>query len=108
MLSSTPILDHYNPEKPVKLSVDASAFAIGAVLTHVYSDKVEKSIAYASRVLSKTECQYPQIEREGLAIIFGIQKFYDYLYARKITLVTDHKPLYHILGKKKGYTDIRS
>lgn len=103
MVSSTPILDHYDPEKPVKLCVDASAFAVGAVLTHVYADKVDKAITYASRVLSKMECQYPQIEREGLAIIFSIQKCYDYLYARKFTLVTDHKPLYHIFGKKKVY-----
>jgi len=42
MLSSTPILDHYNPKMPFKLSVDASAFADGAVLTQVYADKIEK------------------------------------------------------------------
>ncbi|CAI6367254.1 unnamed protein product [Macrosiphum euphorbiae] len=102
ILSSKPVLDHYNPNIPIKLSVDASSFAIGAVLSQIYDNKAERPVAYASRVLSDTERRYPQIEKEGLAIIYGIQKFYDYLYARKFTLLTDHKPLYHIFGDKKG------
>jgi len=102
ILSSKPVLDHYNPNIPIKLSVDASSFAIGAVLSQIYDNKVERQVVYASRVLSDTERRYPQIEKEGLAIIYGIQKLYDYLYTRKFTLVTDHKPLYHIFGDKKG------
>lgn len=101
ILSSKPVLDHYNPLIPIKLTVDSSSFAIGAVLSLVYED-AEKPVAYASRVLSESERKYPQIEKEGLAIIYGVQKFYDYLYARKFILVTDHKPLYHIFGEKKG------
>jgi len=31
ILSSKPVLDHYNPDIPIKLSVDTSSFAIGAV-----------------------------------------------------------------------------
>jgi len=101
ILSSKPVLDHYDPSVPIKLMVDASSYAIGAVISQVYGN-AEKPVAYASRVLSEAERKYPQIEKEGLAIIYGVQKFYDYLYARKFTLVTDHKPLYHIFGEKKG------
>jgi len=81
--------------------VDASSFAIGAVISQVYGN-AEKPVAYASHVLSEAERKYPQIEREGLAIIYSVQKFYDYLYARKFTLITYHKTLYHIFGEKKG------
>lgn len=88
--------------------MDALFFALGAVLTHIHADKIEKPIAYVSCVLSDIEQWYPQIEKEGLTIILGIQIFNDYLYAHKFTLVTDHKPLYIIFGQKKRYTDIRS
>ena len=59
----------------------------------------EKPIAYGSRILSKTEQNYAQVEKETLAIIFGIQKF---ISTWKFLLVTDHKPLTTILSPKEG------
>ena len=41
-------------------------------------------------------------EKESLSIIFGIQKFHQYLYGRKFLLVTDHKRLLSLLGPKSG------
>ncbi|XP_008184219.1 uncharacterized protein K02A2.6-like [Acyrthosiphon pisum] len=102
MLISSPVLAHYDKKLPIKLTVDSSSYALGAIISHTYPDHSERPIAYTSRVLSNSECKFPQIEKEGLAIIFGVQKFYDYLYGRKFTLVTDHKPLIHIFGEKKG------
>ncbi|KAL4098951.1 hypothetical protein QTP88_023458 [Uroleucon formosanum] len=98
MLISSPVLAHYDQKLPIKLTVDSSSYALGAIISHTYPDHSEGPTAYASRVLSESECKFPQIEKEGLAIIFGVQKFYDYLYGRKFTLVTDHKPLIHIFG----------
>lgn len=45
---------------------------------------------------------YAQIEKEGVALVFGIKKFHKYIYGRRFTLVTDNKPLMAILGSKKG------
>jgi len=42
------------------------------------------------------------VEKEALAIIFGIKKFHQYIYGRKFKLVTDHKPLTTILSPKVG------
>ena len=50
----------------------------------------ERPIAFASRTLQPSERNYAQL------------KFHQYLFGRKFTLITDHKPLLAVLGQKKG------
>ena len=61
----------------------------------------ERPIAFASQSLSKSKKNYSQIDKEALGLVHGVQKFHTYLYGRRFTLMTDHKPL-TILGSKKG------
>jgi hypothetical protein len=56
-------------------------------------DGNEKPIAYASRTLAPAEKIYSQLKKEGLAIIFGVKKFHQYLYGQKFKIFTDYKPL---------------
>ena len=58
-----------------------------------------KSIAYASQALTCTETNYAQIEKELLAIVFGVERFHQYTYGRKVVVDSDHKPLETIFGK---------
>jgi len=95
-------LVHFDVKKPVKLFCDASAYGVGACLVHVMPNSEERPVAYASRTLTSAERKYAQVEREALAIIFGVRRFHQYLYGRKFTLVTDHRPLCKILGEKEG------
>ena len=75
---------------------------VGTVISHVETNGQERPVAFTSRSLTKTERGYAQIEREALAIIFGVRKFHQYLYGRMFILQTDHKPLMTILGPKTG------
>ena len=43
-----------------------------------------------------------ELEKEGLAIVFAIKKFYKYIHRREFILQTDHRPLLAIFGSKKG------
>lgn len=101
-LSSELLLAHFNPNYEIIVSADASIKGVGACIQHKLPDGSIKPIAYASRSLQKSEKQYSQIEKEGLAIIFAIKKFHKYIFGRYFNLQTDHKPLLAIFGSKKG------
>ncbi|XP_055633675.1 uncharacterized protein K02A2.6-like [Toxorhynchites rutilus septentrionalis] len=102
VLISPQVLMQYDPALPLILATDASKTGLGAVLSHRLINGTERPIAYASCIMSNTEQKYPQIDKEALAIVWAVKKFFHYLYARKFTLITDHKPLTQILHPEKS------
>ena len=56
-------------------------------------------IAFASRALSHTETRYAQIEKDLLAVVFGLEKFHQYTYGQDVIVQSDHKPLEIIMKK---------
>ena len=75
---------------------------VGAALLQTGPDKALKPVAYASRILNNADQNYSQIERESLAIVFGVTKYRQYLLGRHFKLLTDHKPLITLLGEHKS------
>lgn len=96
------MLAHYNPNLPVKVICDASQDGVGAALFHIFANGEERPVCFASRTLNAAERNYAVIDREALAIFFGVRKFMHYLLGRKFILQTDHRPLLSIFGTKKG------
>lgn len=101
-MQSETILAHYNSKLAVVLAVLASPNGVEAVLSHEYPEGTENPIQFASQTLSGAQQRYCQIDKEAYAIIFGLRKFYQFLYGRKFILVTDNNPLAQIFSHKKG------
>ena len=64
--SDTTTLAPYDPTAETKVSADASAYGVGAVLIQ-QSNGCWKPVEHVPRSLSETERQYAQIEKEALA-----------------------------------------
>ena len=77
------------------LRTDASGVGVAAVLLQENDGKLYP-VGYASRKLNLTEARYPIIEKECLAVVWGIKRFRLYLAGRRFTLQTDHKPLKYL------------
>ena len=102
LLTNKDLLVHYDTKKPLRLACDASAYGLGAVISHVMPNGEERPIAFAFRTLSSSEKAYAQVKKETLGIIFGVKRFHNNLYGRKFTLMTDYKPLVTIFGLQSG------
>lgn len=95
LLTTPPVLGYYSPTQTVVIQGDASTYALGAAC--MQNGRV---IEYASRALTETEQRYAQIERELLSLVFALERFHTYVYARRDVVVqTDHKPLLAINKK---------
>ena len=103
VISSVPVLRYYDLKDEVTLQCDASQYGLGAVLL-----QDGQPVAFASRALTPTEQRYAQIEKECLSIVFGCEKFNQYIYGRDfVSVQTDHQPLESIFKKPLEATPAR-
>jgi hypothetical protein len=105
LIAQAPALSFPNFKEPFYVATDASNVGIGAVLYQLPNGKDDESkvhyISFQARALHKHEKNYPAYKKELLAIIFALMKFHQYLWGRKFTLYTDHRPLTYIHEQKE-------
>lgn len=94
-VANPPILRLPDVTKQFVLQTDASSVGIGAILLQEDLG-VKHPVAFASRKLLPAERNYSTIERECLAVVWGIQKFQTFLYGVHFLLETDHQPLLYL------------
>ncbi|KAL2083766.1 hypothetical protein ACEWY4_021539 [Coilia grayii] len=87
-------LKYYDASTPLTLKVDASQKGLGIALV-----QNNRPIAFGSKTLTDCQSRCSNIEREMLAIVYGMQRYHTYLYGKSFTVITDHKPLVTICSK---------
>ena len=94
LVTTTPVLAYYEPQKELVVQCDASEKGLGATLL-----QGGRPLTFASRALTDTETRYAQIEKELLAIVFAMERFDQYTRGRLTVVHSDHKPLETIVKK---------
>ena len=101
-LADSPVLMHFDPQLHVVVEADASPYGIGACLSHVLPDESRRPVFFVSRALTSAERSYSQVDKEGLAIVFGVRRPHQFVFGRHFILRTDQKPLVKIFGEHIG------
>ena len=97
-MASTPILFFPDWNKEFHVHVDASLVALGVVLTQLGEDDIDHMIVFASQKLSSAEKNYTMTEREGLEMVYALQKFRHYLLGSHFKMFTDHSDLKYLVN----------
>jgi hypothetical protein len=100
--TDAPILQHFDPSKPITLQTDASGFAIAGILNQYDGFGVLRPVAFFSRKCTPAEQNYDTYDRELLAIIESFKHWRHYMEgARHRVLVRcDHKNLEYFMTSK--------
>jgi hypothetical protein len=96
---NAPILVFPDWSKDFHVHVDASSISLGAMLAQPSEGEIDHPLYFASRKLSTAEVNYTTIEREGLAMVYALQKFHHYLLGGYFKIFTNHFALKYLVNK---------
>lgn len=98
-LVTTSILVFPYWKKEFHVHVDASSISIGIVLSQLGEGGLDHPIAFSNRKLSITEHNYTTIKREGLTMVYALQKFRNYLMGSHFKMYINHSALRYLVNK---------
>ena len=99
LLTRRPILRLPDPKRTYILRTDASNDGVGAVPMQVHDGK-PYPVSYGSKKLTAAERNYSTIEKECLAIVWGVKKFDLYLQGVHFLLQTHYQTLNYLNSAK--------
>jgi hypothetical protein len=79
------------------VDVDASSIALGFLLKKPGTIYIDHPLAFASRKLSTTKINYTTTEKQGLAMVYALQKFHHYLLGGHFKMFIDHSKLKYLV-----------
>jgi hypothetical protein len=100
LMTQAPILIIPDPDLPIEVTTDASDFAVGAVLSQDQGQGPQP-VAFTSHKMNPAECNYAAHEKETLAIMHALAKWWVYLEGRPFVVFTDHATLQHFPAQPK-------
>ena len=83
---------------------DASPVGLGAVLAQSDDSGEDgnlRPVCFLSRSLTAPERNYSQVEKEGLGVLWAMERLKQYVWGRHVTIFTDHKPLLKLFGHEQ-------
>uniref|UniRef100_A0A8C5MX57 Gypsy retrotransposon integrase-like protein 1 n=1 Tax=Leptobrachium leishanense TaxID=445787 RepID=A0A8C5MX57_9ANUR len=98
-ITSAPILSIPDPSQPYTLEVDASAFAVGAVLSQRQKEtEIMHPVSFFSKTFSAAEQNYDVGEKELLAIKLSLEEWRHLLEGARhpVSILTDHRNLEYL------------
>ena len=102
-LTHAPILAHYQPKRAVTIETDASKYVTAGIISQIGDNGFLGPIAFRSKSMSKSECNYDVHDEEPLAIILALEDCRRYIKRRRppSKILTDHQNRVPFMTKKK-------
>jgi hypothetical protein len=79
--------------------VDESSITLGEILEQLGAGDLDHPIAFAKKKLLESKHNYNTTKREGLAMVYALQKFRHYLLGKHLKMFTDHSALKYLVNK---------
>ena len=98
-ITQAPVLAFPDLKKPFKLYCDASAEAVGAVLTQENDRGEEHPLGYFSKALSPVQKNYNNTDKEIAAVKLAIENFRPFLFGGKVTIFSDNTAACHLSSR---------
>jgi hypothetical protein len=96
---TAPILVFPDGEKTFHVHVYPSTITLGAILAQPGARELDHPIAFSRRKLSESKENYNTTEREGLEMVYTLQKFRNYLLGKHFKMFTNHSTLKYLVNK---------
>ena len=102
LFSDAPLMQHFDPQKPIIFHRDASGYAIAGILNQYDGFGTLHPVSFYSRKCTPAEQNYDTYDRELLAIVESFRNWRHYLEGAKYPILVrcDHKNLEYFTTTK--------